>query len=320
MNRKWMAATLLACVVSFYTSAQTKETAKDAKKSKKDETIIVKKKAGSKEKLTIMVDGESVTVNGKPIEAFSDDNVEIIRNKNLRGYTIAGLPITPRAYAPFSGQGSFTFGGDDRYNFPLATAVSANKAVLGVLTEKDEKGVKITAVTKNSAASKAGLKEGDVITTVNDEAIAESDELYKVIGKFKPEDKVTVTYLRDGKANTITATLLKSTNAFAYSLGSNNVNFVSGKPRIGMQIQDVEEENGIKVLDVNAETPAAKAGFKENDIITQMDGKELKNVDDFRNKVKDLKEGDSMKLTYKRDGNTKTTELKIPKKLKIATL
>ena len=92
------------------------------------------------------------------------------------------------------------------------------------------------------------------------------------------------------------------------------------KPKLGLQIEDLEEGNGVKIIDIDTDLPAGKAGLKENDIITEINGKELKSVDDLKAKMKETKEGESIKLTYKRNGNLQTTEIIIPKKLKKANL
>ncbi len=315
MNTKWMAATLLAVMVSGSAMAQQTETEKEVKgkKLKKDESIIVRKKGDSNEKITIVVDGEKVSVNGKPIEEFKDENVEIIRSKSRNGYAIATTPrlnLASKINVPMAYSYNYNYNQD-------GMSFGGNKAVLGVTSDKEGSGAKITTVTKESAAEKAGLKVGDIIKKINDAVIDDSNDLYSVIGKYKPEDKVTITYLRDGKENTTTATLTK---AKTISWGNGDSFSWSRKPRIGLQIQDVEEGNGVKVLDVDEETPAAKAGLKEDDIITEIDGKDLKNVDEFKTKTQELKEGDTIKVTYKRNGKSATADIKIPKKLKTANL
>src|SRR5947207_11169598 len=88
--------------------------------------------------------------------------------------------------------------------------VKTNAAFLGVMTEKTDKGAKITEVTKGSSAEKAGLKEGDVITKVGEDIIAGPDDLYKAIGKHKPDDKVAITYTTNGKQATASVTLGKA--------------------------------------------------------------------------------------------------------------
>jgi serine protease Do len=317
MNTKWMAASMIALLVSGTAMAQQHdEVVVEGRKLKKDESITVRKKGDSKEKITIVVDGEKVSVNGKPIEGFKDENVEIIRNRNVQGYKVATFPrVKPVAgvRAPMDIAYNYNFDGGIGTSF----SSGGNKAQLGVHTEKDEKGARITSITKGSAAEKAGLKKYDIIKKINDTKVENDNDLYEAIGKFKPEDKVTVTYIRDGVEATATATLQKNKTI---SWASGDTFFAYGKPRIGLQVQDVEEGDGVKVLDVDDDTPAAKAGLKENDVITEVNGKDLKNVDEFRTASKDLKDGDVLKVKYKRDGKSTTTEIKIPKKLKTANL
>ena len=324
MNTKWIAASMIGLAIAGSSFAQDKE----SPKTQKEERIIITKKGDSTEKMTVVVDGDKVTVNGKPVENFKDGDIEIIKGKMKRDMMMAPemkmmtIPGSPRTY-----------------NAHIVLN-SGNKAFLGVQTEKDEKGAKITSVTKGSAAEKAGLQKDDIITQVGDSKIADADDLYKAIGKYKPEDKVAVTYLRAGKTNTATASLGKPTIERTFTFNGNSdhnfkfempdmpevpegmhFNFShNSKPRLGLQIQDMEEGNGVKVIGVDDESVAAKAGLKEKDVITDIDGKEIKNVDDLKAKIKDVKEGDSFKIKYRRDGKTQTADLKFPKKLKTANL
>lgn len=63
------------------------------------------------------------------------------------------------------------------------------------------------AVVSGSPADKAGLKNEDIITKVNNEALGTAGSLSSVLGAYKPGDKVTLTYLRDGNERTTTVTL-----------------------------------------------------------------------------------------------------------------
>jgi serine protease Do len=56
------------------------------------------------------------------------------------------------------------------------------------------------------------------------------------------------------------------------------------RPRLGLEIQDVEEGKGVKILDVDSETPAAKAGLKKDDVISDIDGKTIASVEDLKEK------------------------------------
>jgi putative serine protease PepD len=62
-------------------------------------------------------------------------------------------------------------------------------------------------VENGGSADKAGLEKGDVITKVDDQVIDGSNSLVATIRGHRPDDKVTLTYVRDGKTRTTTATL-----------------------------------------------------------------------------------------------------------------
>jgi serine protease Do len=319
MNTKWIVATLVGLSLTAAGFAQDEV----APKAKKNESITIRKNGTTKEKITVVIDGDKVTVNGKPVDEWKDSDIEVLKGKKANIKVLAPHLMNGN-HELFSGDFAFAEG---------------NKAFLGVTTDKVENGAKITNVTKGSSAEKAGLKDGDIITKVGDTKIEDGDALYKAIGKYKPEEKVTVNYLRDGKENTTTAVLGKNTSARSMTInGTDNFNFRipspmisgqngmhfnysnSGKPKLGLQIQDVEEGTGVKIIDVDDESVAEKAGLKENDIIIDIDGKEIKNVDDLRAKIKEVKEGDSFKIKYKREGKTQSADVKFPKKLKTANL
>lgn len=301
-----------------------------SKPGKEESITIIKKSTGDQKKLTIIVDGDKVTVNGEPLENFQDSSIQIIK-----GETNGDRSFSPRRerkelfISPNREGGAKMFGEE----FP----VGGNKAFLGVATIKDEKGAKVNEVTKESPADKAGLQKNDIIIKVGDAKITDANDLYKEIGKYNPDDKVTITYLRDGKGNTVIVVLDKNKQTRDFSMFENrNFNFEMpnmpgpgregfdlfrpNKPSMGVKIQNMGNGNGLKVLDVNKDSPAAKAGLQKDDILIAMDGEELKDVDELRNKLNNRKEGDSFELKYKRGDKILSTEVKFPKKIKTADL
>ncbi|HVX50543.1 MAG TPA: PDZ domain-containing protein [Chitinophagaceae bacterium] len=311
-------ALLLAVGLTVNTYAQA-DKAMPKKESGDEENIVIRKKANNTDKVTIVVDGDKVTVNGKPVDDYKGDGVEITKEKPW--------PNISYSYAPLGQSGDW-----EVFKNRFGTTLKSNKAVLGVMTEKVDDGARVTDVTDGSAADKAGIKEGDIITKFGDENIADADDLYKAVGKYKPEDKVTLGYKRDGKDATAQVTLQKNKDVMVYGLnGTRNFNmkvspnigaysFRYGKPRMGVQVQDTEDGKGIKVLDVEDDTPADKAGLKEDDLITQVNGKNITSVDDLKEAIKDAKDGDTYKVTYVRDGQTKTADVHYPKDLKTSNL
>ena len=83
----------------------------------------------------------------------------------------------------------------------LGTTVDGNSSQLTAV------GARLTSIAPGSAAEKAGLKAGDVVTKVNDALIQGGDGLVASIRSFAPGTQVQITYVRDGQTKTITVTL-----------------------------------------------------------------------------------------------------------------
>ncbi|HNP32105.1 MAG TPA: trypsin-like peptidase domain-containing protein [Flavobacterium sp.] len=75
---------------------------------------------------------------------------------------------------------------------------------------KDTEGFYINKVTKNSGAEKAGLQKGDIIKKLDNQKIDTFSELNGYISTKRPNDKVQVTFVRDGDTKTAMVTLIKN--------------------------------------------------------------------------------------------------------------
>jgi len=325
-------AILALLVAGAFAQEDKKESTTTIKRN--DDVIVIRPKTDVDTKLTIEIKGDDVKVNGKPLSEYKNDDVNISRRKHMESMAEnRELGEMDDLYAPRtrfrSGANVYSYSSPDKL---LAT--NSNKAFLGVGTEKTEEGARITSVSDESGADKAGLKEGDVITKVNDTKISSPAELTKTIGKFNPDEKVTITYKRDKKEQKATATLTKRKGANGLSFASpdasafkkfyfdNNNNFTLDwtKPRLGLKAQETEDGKGLKVLDVDDESAAEKAGIKEGDIITTFDGKEVNNIDILRELSKPAIEKGNFKITLTRDGKAQEVNVKIPKNLKSTSL
>ncbi|HWJ30510.1 MAG TPA: PDZ domain-containing protein, partial [Flavisolibacter sp.] len=104
------------------------------------------------------------------------------------------------------------------------------------------------------------------------------------------------------------------------SFGPNNVYIAGGRPKLGLSIQDTDDGKGVKVLDVDDESAAEKAGLKEGDIITNIDDKEVKGTDDVTRTIRENRDKYTFNFKVLRDGKTQNIEVKMPRKLKTADL
>ena len=94
----------------------------------------------------------------------------------------------------------------------------------------------------------------------------------------------------------------------------------AGRPRLGIKAQDTEDGKGVKVVDVDEGSAADKSGIKENDIITEFEGKAVNSADALAQASREAKDKSSLKIKLNRGGSSQTVEVKIPKKLKTANL
>ncbi|RYY69367.1 MAG: PDZ domain-containing protein [Chitinophagaceae bacterium] len=335
-----------------------KATAQETNKKgeKKETQVITIKKSGDENKdLKIEFKNDAVLINGKPLVEFKDDAITI-NNKKIVVKTGDKFSIYGDDGTAFEmdlkeleGMGermvrSFDFGG--------------SKTFLGVTTGNDEAGAKIMELTKDGAAAKAGLEKGDIITKVGDDKVGDPSDLSKIIAAKKPKDEVKITYKRNGKEKTTKATLQErkesESKSFSYFTGPQgrmktitvpgqpgaprapgaiyrgegmNIDsdvfvrgFGMGRPRLGLKIQDLEEGSGVKVLEVEAESAAEKAGLKKDDIIVAVADAKVNNTDEAREQLHENAEKSSYSIEAKRNGTTMKFDIKIPKKLKTADL
>ncbi len=321
---------------------------KEMDEKKQSQEIIIRKKGDKNAKISVEINGDKITINGKPLADFKDDNITINKRKITvwdRNGTKA-LELDRGGFLNnfngFDGMNGWSVGGDEK---PYA--------FLGVTTDESEEGAKITQVTKESAAEKADLKKGDIITRINDKKVGGSDVLSDVVRSFKPKEEVTIYYNRDGKENSSKVTLgeKKESNSMSYSFsgpeytpkaftmpnmkalpkiawggdGAYNFNYNNDMlfPRhqkLGLKIQDTEDGTGVKVLDIDKDSPAEKAGLKKDDIVTEVGGKKVNNTDEARDQLQENQEKATYNLKAKRKGTEMSFDIKIPKKLKTANL
>jgi serine protease Do len=365
---------------------------KNAKKDSTKVTVTIdgnkntKVKADVDVNMTVVVDGNKVTINGKEvdendprlsIEGKGNKRVILKKlDKNLNGLgnlddkkpriIVEGRPLNGLDLGKgleLNGDIIINDNGDDNFDIFVPNESKTNQAFLGVVTEETEKGAKINQVSEESPAAKAGLKEGDIITKVNDIKIDGPASLYDAIGKSKPEDKVTISYIRNGKTNTQVVSLAKNKNTvqlynFSSPEGQGGPSFdaypkqyldpntrkyqqrprgfsfipnfpgmegmtipgFENKPKLGISIEDTETADGVKITNVSENSPAAKSGLLENDIIVQVNDQKIKEVDGLKPIIKDAKEGTSFTFQVKRNKELKTIIVKLPKKLKTADL
>ncbi|NNE97944.1 MAG: PDZ domain-containing protein [Pyrinomonadaceae bacterium] len=139
-------------------------------------------------------------------------------------------PKAPSA-PKLSGTYSFSFGGSAGYlGIHMGEVTKNNYSKYGL---KDTRGVAVEKVLKDSPAEKAGLQKNDVIVRFNGEAVTSMRKLSRLISEVAPDHKVSITVLRSGSEQDLSATMGKrDTLSFANTGGRYRTLRVPGVPGI----------------------------------------------------------------------------------------
>ena len=171
---------------------------------------------------------------------------------------------------------------------------TVQRALLGVninnvnaeLAEKEglktNRGVYVVNVNEGSAASEAGIKQGDVIVQVNGKTINTVAQLQESIATNRPGDKVKVTYYRNGKLNEVMATLKNSMGTTKVVAKSDAIE-VAGAMLANLSAQDRQKykvDGGVKVVKIEG-GKWAQSNVKEGFVITAVDNKKVNSVEEL---------------------------------------
>jgi S1-C subfamily serine protease len=91
-------------------------------------------------------------------------------------------------------------------------------------------------------------------------------------------------------------------------------------PKIGFTVQDIEDRDAVKIIEIKDGSQAEKAGLKKGDFITSIDGRLVKATDDVLRALRPSKDRVSVSFGIERSGKTQTIEVRLPKKIKTAEL
>ena len=167
-------------------------------------------------------------------------------------------------------------------------------------------GALVANVDAGGPADKAGLKVGDVILKINGRPIVASGDLPAFVGQQAPGDKVQMEVWRQGRAETLAATLGNADDKAAkVARGDEAV----GKGQLGLTLRPLQPdearaagvENGQGLLIEDARGPAAMAGVQGGDVLLAINGMPVKCVEQVRAAMAHA--GKSVALLIERDGD-----------------
>lgn len=195
--------------------------------------------------------------------------------------------------------------GRDFHGVIAAAPFDDKRGFLGVQEDSDEdpeaEGL-VVEIVRGSAAEKAGLKNNDLILSLNDTKTNRWSDLTAFMISSKPGDEVRIAYKRAGAAANTTATLTKRSEVKS-SCEVEKHGFLGISP----DGDDEEDAVGVRV-DVIDETGASAAGLQDGDEITKMNDTEIRDWDDIEDFMSDTKTGDKVIVGYLRNGTAGTVE------------
>lgn len=211
-----------------------------------------------------------------------------------------------------------------------------------------ERGVFIEKVLDDGPAAKAGLKDGDVVTEINGQRVEGTVQFRRMIRETPAGRTLPLTVWRDGRSETINATVGKmqdnhkqwmsaTPQVFNFrmpeipevapmpgipSIEWDNGNLMMNRPRLGIDAEDLSGQlgsyfgapdgEGILVREVTPGSAAEKAGVKAGDVITSLNGERIHGTAELRSKLSAAGEGKTAKLGVLRNKSALTLNVEIP--------
>lgn len=174
------------------------------------------------------------------------------------------------------------------------------RPILGVYVNEsaDAEGIVLSNVSYDKGAAAAGLQGGDVVTTVEGQAISSTSALRKVLAGFKPGDKVNVVYLRDGQSQQAQVELSGSREYVSYMVERNPCDVFIGVYTADRGI----DGQGVRVTGVIEDTPAKSSGVQPGDVILALDDAPTNGHMKLRQERDKHQPGDPFTLSIIRDG------------------
>ena len=268
---------------------------------------------------------------------------------------IASYAVECYSFEPFEqswGYSSEDFGGGSYLGVDTRDVTSDR---LGDLKLKEEHGVEVTMVDQDAPAGKAGIKEHDVILSLNGTAVESVEQLRRMIREVPPGRPVTVGLSRAGEPITLKVQLADRKKAFAFSThGDKDFKFamppvpampmlpatpdmdlpvqvvvVHSALRSGLMVENltaqlgdffgVKNAQGVLVRSVEKGSRAEKAGFRAGDVIVKVNGQSVNDSGDFSHALR-ARSDNNASVTVIRDKKEQTLTLSLPDRRQSGTL
>lgn len=160
------------------------------------------------------------------------------------------------------------------------------------------RGALVSSVEDGSPAAKAGFKQGDVITSYNGKPVADNNQLRNSVASTTPGTSVEVQVLRNGRSETLQATVGELTPARERA---SSPALERGEGRFGMTVEPGTA--GLAIVQVDPSGIAAESGLQEGDVIQKVDGRSVRTAAELKSAL-DRTDGKPSLLLVEREGVT----------------
>jgi S1-C subfamily serine protease len=172
-------------------------------------------------------------------------------------------------------------------------------------------GALVNSVQPDGPADEAGLERGDVITAIDGAKVSDSNSLRNHIAALKPGTRTTIRLVRDGREQTLTATLGELPSQAAAATPTEDA---ANRDGAGLSVQPLTPDTarrygighageGLLVINVDPDGPAADAGFRRGDVIHEVDGKKVADAESLRRELARAGDRPALVLVQRGDAN-----------------
>jgi serine protease Do len=187
---------------------------------------------------------------------------------------------------------------------------------------KSSKGVIVSDVVKGSPAAKASLQRGDVILKFNGKEVDNAHMLSQMAAATPPDTAVKIDILRNGQEKTISLTVGTMPEGTPQGMPSEEqreesvwgITAQNLTPQLEKQLNLEPGTTGVVISDIEAGSPADAAGLHPGDVITEVNRQAVRNLNDYRQALKQVKAGENLLLLVQRGGGAFYVVLTPPSK------
>ncbi|MDX1618938.1 MAG: DegQ family serine endoprotease [Balneolaceae bacterium] len=196
------------------------------------------------------------------------------------------------------------------------TGGSVDRSMARALDLDKPQGVIVGGVVEDGPAAEAGLREGDVIKTLDGNTVENWISFRTEIASKRPGTEVTLGIIRDGNEREITVELGKLPSDLTASAGPQGTPDRDLEQNLGFSVQNLTpdiadelnidpNENGVVVTEISRRSNAYRQGLRQGDLITSIARQEIRNVSDFNRVMSELVQQDNQVVLLRiiRQGN-----------------